>query len=125
MRFLHMSAVPIEEFILEKKLHVMRCDVDGLKEPVAVPASEVGDFFDKSQMAWGTLAPYYLWVKMADEQRPLSLEDAVRQIEQTSSEDFLLEMYADGGLVSVSTGMLEFQEGAAEANWWHPRSVKI
>ncbi|MDR6101855.1 hypothetical protein QE369_002052 [Agrobacterium larrymoorei] len=85
-----MSAIPIGEFIREKKFHMIRCNVDGLPESVAVPASEVGDFFDKLQMAWGTHAPYYLSVKMPDEQgRPLALEDAIRQIEQTSSEDFL------------------------------------
>ncbi|NNU46234.1 hypothetical protein G9X68_03695 [Rhizobium sp. WYCCWR 11279] len=125
MRFLHRSAVPIEEFIRAKKFHVLRCDVDGLTKPVAVPPSEVSELLDKSQIAWGARAPYYLSAGMTDEQAPLSLEDAVRQIEQTSGDEFLLDMYVDGGLISVSASVLEFQQGASEANWWqHPRPFK-
>ncbi|MGO7958100.1 hypothetical protein [Rhizobium leguminosarum] len=125
MRFLHRSAVPIEEFIRAKKFHVLRCDVDGSTKPVAVRPSEVSELLDKSQIAWGARAPYYLSAGMAEEQEPLSLEDAVRQIEQTSGDEFLLDMYVDGGLISVSASVLEFQQGASEANWWqHPRPFK-
>ncbi|NNU66915.1 hypothetical protein G9X67_16725 [Rhizobium sp. WYCCWR 11152] len=124
MRFLHGSAVPIEEFIRAKKFHVLRYDVDGLTKPVAVPPSEVSELLDRSQIAWGARAPYYLSAGMAEEQAPLSLEEAVRQIERTSGDEFLLDMYVDGGLISVSASVLEFQRGASEANWWHPRPFK-
>ena len=62
---------------------------------------------------------HYFHINPTTVGRPLAVDEAVQFVEAEGAPDeFLLAGHPDGGLVSVSTRPLPFQEGLKPITWW-------
>jgi hypothetical protein len=76
---------------------------------------------NKSHELWGLILDCYLRCSDQCEVEPLEVKVAVKRVEMNvDSQDFLLIAYQDGGVISVSSRLLPFQQNATSATWWEP-----
>jgi hypothetical protein len=121
MRYLHLQVADIAGHITSASLVISKCDRNGQAQPSKVSEAAVAEMLGATEKLWGALLPYYFWVSRSYRERPLSLKEAVTEIEGASHPDeFLLVGYEDGGVLSISSSKSNFQIGARTAEWWRP-----
>ena len=121
MRYLHLNADQICQYIEDRGLHVTQCICDGSSPPFAAPPNVIQNMLARSEVLWGTSLPFYISVSRSFEAEARSLQEDVLRIEASPAADnFLIVAYQDGGLITVSGMILPFQVQAAPADWWRP-----
>jgi hypothetical protein len=141
MRFLHSDIAPVLDHLERERCRIEMLEwerepTDGgfaflgfaRKRRAAHPARRVGTeevaYFGRrgrDPTHAGTVLRHYFHVNSTATGRPLSLVEAVEQVEAAGAEDeFVLAGYPEGGLISVSRRLLGFQRGLAAIDWWGP-----
>jgi len=139
MRFMHKDVRPVLQYLAVEDSRIMMLDwerepiVGGfamlpntLKRRAAYPAkpASIRDVEYYGGRGSGpdhaiTVLKHYFHVNPTTVGRPLALSEAVEFVEGAAAPDeFLLAGHPDGGLISVSSQPLPFQEGMKPITWW-------
>jgi hypothetical protein len=112
MQFLHQTADEIYAYIKSRGLHVTKYSADGKSPPTPARPEIVKEMLATSETLWGDSLKWYVGVSGSDAESPLSLHEAVPSIERSVGENFLVVAFNDGGIFTISSKLLPFQESA-------------
>jgi len=139
MRFQHKDPAPVLAFLRDMPctIEALRWDNEaprgifsmvGRAAPARAPESgrrvtvhEVEYFAGRGRNSShaGLVLRYYFHINSTAGPRPLTLLEAVPQVEdQGAPDEFLLAGHPDGGLISISRAPQPFQDGLEPITWW-------